>query len=71
VLHKSFLNYYSEYFHNDLRGAWKEAKEKTIPLVIVEPGTFKILANWLYSQELLRQRKDWVVVAEIKTETLY
>jgi hypothetical protein len=70
VLHKSFLVYYSEYFGNAIRGAWKEAEAKVIPLEDIEPGVFNVFANWLYSQEL-PHRDDWAAVADIEMETIF
>ncbi|RYO32488.1 hypothetical protein AA0111_g4571 [Alternaria arborescens] len=50
---KAFLTHYSEYFSKALNGAWKEAKDKIIRLIDIEPAIFGLLIEWLYTQNLL------------------
>jgi hypothetical protein len=68
VLHNSFLVYYSEYFRKALRGAWKEAEERIVSLVDIEPGTFNVFATWLYRQEVPRYKRDWIAVVEAEAK---
>jgi hypothetical protein len=43
-----------------------EAEDRTITLDDIEPGTFNVFVDWLYSQKLPTTDKDWQVVTETK-----
>lgn len=68
LLHKGFLTHYSKYFRNALRGPWKEADERVIPLPDIEPGILNIFVDWLYTQ-VLPDDAALPSVAEIAEET--
>lgn len=53
-VHKELLCYYSAYFHNTLKGSFKEAQENAIELNDVDDPTFSAFMNWLYSGCLKR-----------------
>jgi hypothetical protein len=69
VLHKALLLHYSDYFRNALNGSWMEAEDRTITLDDVEPGTFNVFVDWLYSQKFPTTDKDWQVVTETEDES--
>lgn len=40
-VHTDLLTHHSEYFRKSLNGPWKEASERVVPLVDIEPRTCK------------------------------
>ncbi|KAF1960097.1 hypothetical protein CC80DRAFT_582457 [Byssothecium circinans] len=64
VVHKAFLVYYSDYFKKALEGPWKEAEDNAITLEDVEVEVFNVFVNWLYTQQLPRNRYEWFDASE-------
>lgn len=52
-IHKDLLCYWSKYFHNAFNGSFREANEKEITILDVQPKIFKIFMGWLYTQNLM------------------
>lgn len=52
-IHKDLLCYWSKYFRNAFNGSFREANEKEITILDVQPRIFKIFMGWLYTQNLM------------------
>lgn len=52
-IHKDLLCYWSKYFHSAFNGSFREANEKEITILDVQPRIFKIFMGWLYTQNLM------------------
>lgn len=55
-IHKDLLCYWSKYFHNAFNGSFREANEKEITILDVQPRIFKIFMGWLCTQNLMLDR---------------
>lgn len=49
LIHESLIKPRSEFVRLALRGEWKEARERTIPLPDDDPDLFAVYQQWLYS----------------------
>ena len=52
-IHKDLLCCWSKYFHNAFNGSFREANEKEMTILDVQPSIFKIFIGWLYTQILM------------------
>lgn len=64
-LSKAFLSHHSEYFKRALAGIWRESSDRTVVLGSdVEPSTFNLFVEWLYTQTLPAMSPDWRRIAD-------
>lgn len=60
-----FLTHHSEYFKRALAGIWRETSDNIVVLENdVEPSTFNLFVEWLYTQELPAMSPDWRRIAD-------
>jgi hypothetical protein len=50
VVHEDLLTHYSKFFRAALKGGFKEANERIIPLGEQSPRLFELFVHWLYYQ---------------------
>jgi len=55
----AFLTHYSEYFSKALNGPWKEAEDKVVRLVDIDPDVFSLFIEWLYTQNMPSDEVLW------------
>jgi hypothetical protein len=51
---------HSDYFRTALHENWKEGQERLVVLDDVEPATFDIFVNWLYTKKLPEKEVQWI-----------
>ena len=52
ILHQNAAVQSSDFLATAMNGRWLESEDKIIRLPDIEPGDFKVYANWLYTREL-------------------
>ncbi|KAF2653381.1 hypothetical protein K491DRAFT_603031 [Lophiostoma macrostomum CBS 122681] len=67
-VHKKLISAHSEYFRKALDGSWREAQDGKVVLDDIEPTTFNIFINWLYTQNKLATTQDWAKIADLHLE---
>lgn len=58
LIHEGVLGTSSEFIRLALRGEWKEATERTIPMPDDDPAVFSVYQSWLYSSRFVTRSDD-------------
>ncbi|KAH7389568.1 hypothetical protein DE146DRAFT_700989 [Phaeosphaeria sp. MPI-PUGE-AT-0046c] len=75
-VHTNLLTHHSEYFRKALNGPWKEATERVVSIMDIEPCTCEshginpiiLFVNWTYTKQVPHSILEW---ADIDTSSSY